>query len=92
MKKLGVSILLVISCIVFILPGCKKDKEVTDRCPELSAAVEDAVTAFTSNPSTATCNAYKASINDFYDGCTLITPAQRASLDAALESLDCSQF
>ena len=92
MKKSSISILLVISGIIFILLGCKKDKEVTDRCPELSAAIDDAVTAFTSNPSEATCNAYKTTIHDFYDGCTLITPAQRASLDAALESLDCSQF
>jgi hypothetical protein len=90
MKKLGISILLVLCVTVFMLSGCKK--KVTDRCPELASSVSDAVTAFSTNPTTATCNAYKASIHDYYDGCSLITPSEKASLDAALESLDCSQF
>jgi hypothetical protein len=92
MKKSSISILLVVSAVVFVLLGCKKDNKVTDRCPELASAVSDAVTAFTTNPSESTCNAYVESIHDYYDGCTLITAAERASLDAALESMDCSQF
>jgi len=92
MKKSSISILLVVSAVVFILLGCKKDNNVTDRCPELEATYTDALNAFSSNPSTATCKDYKEAVNDYIDGCTLITPAQRASLDAALETLDCDQF
>jgi|WetSurMetagenome_2_1015567.scaffolds.fasta_scaffold282693_2 hypothetical protein len=89
MKKIKLFFAFGMVCAGFFLTSCAPK---ADRCNELYDDVSAAITAFGSNPSEASCNDYKNSISDYYDGCAAIPASTRASLDAALESMDCSVY
>lgn len=93
MKKIKLSVLVLIFSMAFLVT-CNKDDDnkKTDRCPALATDVSSALTAFAQNPTQATCEAYIEAIHDYYDGCTLITAAERAQLDAALSGTNCTGF
>lgn len=78
--------------VVMIMSTCKKEDKKTDNCTELANKVTAAADAFSANMSEATCEAYFEAIEDYYDGCALIPPAQKALYDDILESWDCSGF
>jgi hypothetical protein len=89
MKKFRLYILSAFALTAFIFSGCAPK---ADRCNELYDGISVAITAFSSNPSEASCNDYKNAINDYYDGCGAISASTRASLDAALQSMDCTIY
>jgi hypothetical protein len=107
-KKIFFTLFLAIS--VLGLWTCKKDSK-TDTCSgawasELSSqinAMSDALTAYASNPTPATCNAYKQATQNYldalapYGNCATLTGQNRADWQAALDAaqasvdaLDCS--
>jgi hypothetical protein len=89
MKKFRLHMALGLVALGFIVASCAPK---ADRCNELYDDVSAAITAFSSNPSEATCNDYKNAIGDYYDGCAAIPASTRASLDAAIESMDCTVY
>jgi hypothetical protein len=84
MKKLSVSLLLVVS-LAFVMSGCKKVN-----CDDKANAVSDAATAYVTNMNTATCEAYYDAIQDWYDHCT-VSATLKSYYDAILENADCGK-
>jgi hypothetical protein len=85
MKKISITLLLGLACLVFVMNGCKKVN-----CTELATAVSDAAYAYALDMTKANCEAYYAAIQDWYDGCT-VTPAQKAIYDDWLNSANCGK-
>lgn len=84
------------------LGACKKEKSDPDYCTtawasqlneELTAVMTTALT-YSSSPSTATCNAYKAAMQDYiealrpFEKCSLWTAEQKAEFRESLEEAE----
>jgi len=95
MKKL---FLLLIIVAFFGMDSCKKKSVDPDYCTgqwstalaTQALAMYNAAVAYDANPSTTTCNAYKATIQSYITGldkfsdCSLWTTAQKADLEEAI--------
>lgn len=78
---------------MFLFSDCaKKTENKTNDCEALADAAATASTAFVSNPTEATCQAYVQAIHDYYTGCDLIPDATKQAYDAWLASADCSFY
>ena len=90
MKKISISILAVLVGIIFLFAGCKKEKT-PKTCNELTNEYTEALTAYFTNPSQATCEAFIASVHKLIDGCATLTPAERAQFEEDIQNADCSK-
>jgi len=88
MKKLRIYIALLGLSILFILSSCTKKKS----CSELTDDYSDALTVFITNPTQQTCENYIDALRDYIDGCSNLTPAERAALEDDLDNSDCNQY
>jgi hypothetical protein len=95
--------LLVIVLFVISFDSCKKDKGDPDYCTssnwttqlndEISAMMTAAIT-YSSNPTTATCNSYKAAVQSYidalkpFDNCSLWTAEQKAQFHDYLDEAE----
>jgi hypothetical protein len=80
--------------VIFLFNGCKKDKDDGSNlnCDQLYANYTNALTAFLTTPSEATCNAFEDAVQDYLNGCAVLTPAQKQELQQALDENDCSEY
>jgi hypothetical protein len=96
MKRTKIYIFLMLLGMVFLFDGCKKDKDddgpVGKSCEELADDYYNAVVAFTTNPTEATCNAFEDAVEAYLSGCAILTPAQKQELQQALDENDCSVY
>ncbi|HJX71211.1 MAG TPA: hypothetical protein VJ346_04645 [Bacteroidales bacterium] len=93
MKRAKIYIFLMLLGMVFILNGCsKKDEPKTLSCDELSANFSNALVAFSSNPTEATCAAYEEAVVDFLEGCSYYAGYDRAELQQWIDENDCSEY
>ncbi len=90
MKRTRIYLVLTLLSLVFVFTSCKKES--ARSCEELSTDFNNAITAFGTNPSEATCNGYKDAWHDYVDGCTTLSPAIRAQYDDILDGMDCTTF
>jgi hypothetical protein len=92
MKKIKIFSVLVMLGMVFLINGCKKDDNKKDgqNCDQLSTAISNALTVYMASPTTENCTAFYDAVQNFYDGCSAVTDAQRAQWDALIASSDCS--
>ena len=87
MKKVLLGSLVVLfSLAVFTTTSCD-EVDCTKKALEVTEAAKD----FTSNPTSATCNAYKDALEDYID-CDGALAATKASYETALAALDCSLY
>jgi hypothetical protein len=82
--------MLVLACMLFLINGCSKAKDSVD-CSSLSQAVATAASTYSANLTPANCNAYKTAIQNYINGCSVITSAERESLNASLAALNCGK-
>jgi uncharacterized protein YaaR (DUF327 family) len=77
---------------IFVLAFCSTACSKSDPAPAAydcvaaSKKATDAGIAFTNNPTTATCNAYKAAVNDFINNASKCS-ASSADIDALKQAL-----
>ena len=88
MKKLRITIGLLALCSLFVFTSCTKKKS----CTELYDEMLDAMTVFISAPTQQTCEDYYSAIGDYVDGCSTLTPAERAALEDDLDNTNCSIY
>lgn len=94
MKKslLGILAVLLIS---LTLNSCKKDvlnpTGIGTNCANAADDISAAVNAFTSNPSSSTCEAYKSAMLDYVNSCAGYA-YYTASYEDIIEGMDCSQY
>ncbi len=90
MKRTKIYIVLVLICTIFLINGCSKKEKTADNCATLSTAASDALTAYSANPNSTTCEAFVQAINNYYQGCDLIPASVKQSYDVWLQQVDCS--
>ncbi len=91
MKKLKIYFILLCTGVLFCISGCTK-KESPKSCDALAADFEAALTAFITNPTRETCEDYVDALEDYINGCALLTPAERAQFQQSIDDADCSQY
>jgi len=76
---------------VFLINGCSKKDSTNnvDNCASLLTSFTNAYTAFATNQTQQTCNAYIQALRNYVNGCATLTPAQKQSYNQELNSADC---
>ena len=86
---------IVMFAIAILVGSCKKDSVLdpfnTADCSNLAVNVSNAGTAFGTNPSVATCEAYKKALQDYVNGCASLAGYNAAYQDQ-IDDLDCSEY
>ena len=80
--------------IAMLVGSCKKDSVLNPLnagdCTKLIEDYQSALEAYLNNPSVATCEAYKSSLQDYADGCAGFA-GYNATLAASIDDIDCSE-
>ncbi len=96
MKKSKIYIFALILGSVLLITGCSKDKDDDNNgpnnCSALADAAANAASAFVTNMTEETCEAYIKAIHDYYDGCALVPAAEKESYDEWLSQANCSVY
>jgi hypothetical protein len=99
MKKIKTILFSTLLVASLVLTSCEDNAvEIVTSCSniiELSEELGDLAIELSQNPTTASCEAYKAKINDFIEiaeDCDQIPQSQIDELKAALLELDCSDI
>lgn len=96
MKRTKIYIFLMLLGMVFLFDGCSKkdddDGPTGKSCEELADDYYNAVVAFSTNPTEATCNAFEDAVEDYLNGCAILSLAQKQELQQALDENDCSVY
>jgi len=97
MKRNRFYYVLALLVMAFALNSCNKDDKNDDvdpqeNCNNLLTDYSNALTAFSSSPSEATCNDLFGSVEDYLDNCALVSDADREYYEGVLDSYDCSIF
>ena len=91
-KRLLFGLILVFSVAIVGVLSCDDEVKDTLNCTELAAKVSTAAAAFSANATASTCNDYKEAIQDYIDGCDILTDQEVADLELTLDGLDCSIY
>jgi hypothetical protein len=89
MKKIKLFGGLAIIGMMFLITDCKKKDSSPDNCATLSSNMITAASAYASNQSSANCSAYAQSINSYVNGCSVLTPAEKQTLQNEASSMNC---
>jgi len=96
MKKFR-TLFLIVALGIVLLPvnSCKKVADAvnpTANCDDLLEAYSAALNAWVADPSEATCEGYVDALDNYVNGDTILTAAQRAEYNSELDDIDCSQY
>lgn len=79
--------------VALLFYGCKKDKVVnTKSCDELYSEYYNAVIAFSTSPTEATCTAYENAVVELLENCAFYSGINQQELQEWLDENDCSQY
>ena len=92
MKKLNyfiTAVLMSIACVS--LNSCKKAADIlSGDCNHLIEAYTDAANAYTLDPSVENCEAYVDALEDYVNGCAILTAQQKQEFQNDINNADCS--
>lgn len=78
--------------VAMLVGSCKKDSITPfGNCDNLAAAVSTAASNFTSNPTEATCEAYRDALQDYINGCAG-WGLYNALYQDVIDDLNCSDY
>lgn len=90
MKKfLSITTSVIVVSAILAFGSCKKDDDPVDNCLDLVNKVSAAATAYTSNPSSDNCNAYKTAITNYFNGCDAISDEDKTTYQAIIDGMSC---
>jgi hypothetical protein len=92
MKRIKIYSVFILLSLGFLINGCSKKNDKNDAadCSALSTAYSNALSAYLSNPSKANCTDVYQKLKNYLDGCAVLTPAERESLNNSLAQENCS--
>jgi uncharacterized lipoprotein YajG len=92
MKRMKIFGVLMMLSMVFLINGCSKKDNKVDNCSALATSFTNAASAFTSNPTKQTCDAYIQALKNYVNGCATLTPSLKQTYDQILNAQNCSGF
>jgi len=93
MKKLHFTIIAAFFVLTLVTVSCKKDEiSNTEKCDQLIVTYQQAVSDYAVNPNTETCEAFVQALENYINGCSILTAMQRQEFQEEIDGADCSQY